>query len=285
VQNLNLDNKGKVTGVTLEDGQVINAKYVISNCDMNVTYNKLLTKEQREKFLPEDFLKGIQLIDYNSSVVKINLIIDRIPKFKCFKSMAKGDYDSDYYNKVIAQNYLTGTLHINAVSLEMVDDAYKEALYSGKPSTNPIIEMTIPSLLDKTLVPEGSKHHTVGLFIQYCPNKLNIGTWDKQRKRDFAKRVYECLDKYCYDFSKSIIFEDILSPLDLEKEFSLTGGSIFHGGIDIYSIFIGRPVNGYSNHKQPLENLWSCSSAMHPGGGVLGGPGKLCAESLLKVLH
>lgn len=284
VQNINTDKNGRVTGVTLEDGNIIHAKNVISNCDMNVTYKKLLTEEQREKLLPKDFLKGIELIDYNGAITKINLIVDRIPKMKCLKTLAKNDYDSDHFNNEVALKYMTGTIHINAESLEKIDDAYNEALYCQKPSTNPLIEMTIPSLLDKTLVPKDSKHQVICLFIQYCPTKLKVGTWDKQRKRDFAKKVYESLDKYFYDFSKSVIFEDILSPLDLETEFSLTGGNIFHGSIDLNSLFIARPVTGYSTHKQPLKNLWSCSSATHSGGGVLGAPGKLCADALLKSL-
>lgn len=247
---------------------------------MNVTYFKMINEENRKKYLSEDFMSGLKNIDYTSPVMKINIAVSRLPKFKSLYNLTNGDYESDNYNVKIANEYLSGTIHLNCENMDIQDLAYREAL-NGKPSSNPIIEMTIPSILDKTLVPPGSGHHVIGLFVQYAPTKLNAGIWDEKRKKDYARTIYQTIDEYCPGFSKSIIFDDILSPLDLENEFSLTGGNIFHGSMDLNSIFFCRPFKGHADYKQTINGLWSCSSAMHPGGGIMGAPGRNCAKVLL----
>lgn len=279
VDKLLVENKS-IVGVKVLNKNIKSPK-IITNCDLNNTYFKLLDENERNELLDESTLKSLRSIDYNSPVMKINLAVDKLPQFKCLNTLVKGDYNGDYYNNYIAQNYLTGTIHMNCEKMEDIDIAYREAL-TGKPSNKPIIEMTIPSILDKTLVPQGSNHHVIGLFVQYAPYKLNIGTWNTARKKDYACKIYEEIDKYAPGFSKSIIYDDILSPLDLEKEFSITGGNIFHGTMDLSTIFFCRPFLGYSNYKHKIKGLYSCSSGMHPGGGVMGAVGRNCANIVLK---
>jgi phytoene dehydrogenase-like protein len=271
--------KKSIVGVNALNKNIQSPK-IITNCDLNNTYFKLLDDNERSHLLDSETIKSLNKIEYNSPVMKINLAVDKLPQFKCLNSLIKGDY-GEQYNTEIAQNYLTGTIHMNCENMNDIDYAYREAL-SGKTSTKPIIEMTIPSILDKTLVPHSSGHHVIGLFIQYAPYKLNIGTWNIARKKDFAKKVYEEIDKYAPGFSKSIIYDDILSPADLEKEFSITGGNIFHGAMDLSTIFFCRPFLGYSNYKHKINGLYSCSSGMHPGGGVMGAVGRNCAKVVLK---
>jgi phytoene dehydrogenase-like protein len=278
VEKLLVDNKS-IVGVNVLNKNIKSPK-TITNCDLNNTYFKFLDENQRKHLLDSETIKNLSMIEYNSPVMKINLAVDRLPQFKCLNSLVNGNY-GEHYSTEIAKNYLTGTIHMNCESMKDIDNSYREAL-SGKPSTKPIIEMTIPSILDKTLVPNGSGHHAIGLFVQYAPYKLNIGTWNTARKKDFASKVYEEIDKYAPGFSKSIIYDDILSPLDLEKEFSITGGNIFHGTMDLSTIFFCRPFLGYSNYKHKIPGLYSCSSGMHPGGGVMGAVGRNCANIVLK---
>jgi len=165
---------------------------------------------------------------------------------------------------------------MNSESMQQIEDSYNDA-FSGKPSTHPIIEMTIPSVLDKTLIPEGSGHHVIGLFTQYAPKT----GWDETTKRAYVDRVYKDIDKYCPGFSDSILFEDLLSPTELEEEFSLTGGSISHGSLDITNLYFCRPAVGHSSSESKIKNLFMCSAGMHPGGGVIGIGGRNCAKAVL----
>jgi phytoene dehydrogenase-like protein len=266
VEELLIDKKS-VNGVEILDGHRVMAKSVVTNCDLNNTYYKLLTKEQRNTLLDEETLKGLENMNYTSPVVKINLIVDKLPNFKCFAN-----------TNVQPKDALTGTIHMNSESMKILDNAYKDAL-NGKISTKPVIEMTIPSILDNTLAPKGSGHHVIGLFTQYVPKDY---TWNEETKKQYANIVYKEIENYSPGFTKSILYQDILTPYDLEKEFSITGGNIFHGSMNLNSIFFCRPFLGYSSYKHKIDGLYSCSSGMHPGGGVMGAPGRNCAKVMLR---
>ncbi len=251
---------------------------------MNNTYLKLLTQNERSECLEPTFIKSLEKIDYNSPVFKINLIVKNLPRFKCLNNMICNIQDPNKYHEEIALNYFPGTIHMNSESIKAIDISYQEAL-SGTPSSNPLIEMTIPSILDKSLVPQNSNHHVIGLFCQYAPYKLKDNLkWNSELKNEFAQKVYKEIDKYAPGFSDSILYQDLLSPVDLESEFSLTGGNIFQGSMDINSISFCRPTLMNSNYKQPLKNLFSCSAAMHPGGGVMGAPGRNCALTCINYI-
>ena len=252
----------------------IRADNVITNCDMYTTYTKLINDEELSILFPENVIKEIKSIDYSSPAVKINLAVDKLPNLKCLAPLYKNGED---LNK-IALKHMTGTIHMNSENVELLDNAYREAL-NGQPSKHPLIEMTIPSLLDKTLVPKGSGHHVIGLFCQWAPPQ-SASKWKKEDKQAFVKTVYQEIERYSPGFTQSIIFEDILAPADLENEFSIRGGNIFHGAMDLNSIFFARPFYGFSSYKH-FNNLFSCSSSMHPGGGVMGAAGRNCAHRIL----
>ena len=267
----------KLCGVRV-NGKEIKSKIVVANCDPYNTYFKLLTDLQRSRYLDKETASKLERIDYKSPVCKINLIVNKLPMFKCLENLHQNDAIK---NENIALNYLTGTIHMNSESMDQIEVAYNEAM-TGIPSKHPIIEMTIPSVLDKSLVPESSGHHVIGLFTQYAPTNLKNGQWDDKTKREYVQSIYRDIDKYCEGFSSSILFEDILCPKDLEDEFSLTGGSIFHGALDINSLYFCRPVVGSSSYESKINNLFSCSSGMHPGGGIMGAVGRNCAIEILK---
>ncbi len=268
-------NKGSLSGVKLSNGNEIHANNIVSACDLNTTYFKLMSETDRNNLLSQDMIKAYDTIDYTSPVMKINLAVKELPRFTCLEGITQEKYNGDY-NKA-ALDHLTGTIHMNSDSIDAIHKAYIDAL-AGSNSLKPIIEMTIPSLLDKTISPEG--HHTIGLFCQYAPKK-DYGYWTEEEKMKFAERIYSDIEEYAPGFKDTIVYQDVLSPHDLEREFSITGGNIFHGGMDLSSIFFCRPFIGASSYKQPVRNLFACSAAMHPGGGVMGAPGRNCAFTML----
>eukprot|EP01018_Ginkgo_biloba_P001423 Gb_31329 [translate_table: standard] len=153
--------------------------------------------------------------------------------------------------------------------------------WNGYPSRRPLIEMTIPSVLDNTISPPGK--HVINLFIQYTPYKLQEGSWQDSAIRDaFAHQCFNLIDEYAPNFSSSIIGYDMLAPPDLEKVFGLTGGNIFHGAMGLDSLFLLRPIKGWSGYRTPLKGLYLCGAGSHPGGGVMGAPGRNAAHVVLQ---
>jgi phytoene dehydrogenase-like protein len=270
-------NNGQISGVKV-NGREITSKAVVTNCTPDITYFKIMSQSQRSRYLDQVTVSKLSGLDYTSPVCKINLIVSKLPMFKCLSHLHNNDPPT---NEKIARDYLTGTIHMNSESMQQIEVAYNEAL-EGVPSKHPIIEMTIPSILDKSIVPEGSGHHVIGLFTQYAPNKLKNGQWDEETKRAYVQTIYRDIDQYCPGFSDTVLFDDILSPQDLEKEFALTGGNIFHGTLDINTLYFCRPILGMSSYESKIKNLFSCSSGMHPGGGVMGAVGRNCANVVLK---
>lgn len=166
--------------------------------------------------------------------------------------------------------------------MEDIERSYREASM-GIPATKPLIEMTIPSAVDKTLAPPGK--HVAQLFVQYAPYDVDpkLGSWaDASFREAFADRCIRIVDEYCPGFAESIISKDILSPLDLEQIFGLHKGNIHHGSLGLHQLGYTRPVPGYSTHRTPVRGLYLGSCGTHPGGGVMGAPGRNCAE-IIKI--
>jgi phytoene dehydrogenase-like protein len=164
--------------------------------------------------------------------------------------------------------------------VQEIEDAYLEAYAHRRPSSRPVIEMTLPSSLDTTIAPPGK--HVASLFVQYAPYNLDpkVGSWeDEGFKNAFADRVFGIIDEKAPDFSASILGRDLLSPLDLEKVFGLHGGNIFHGSLSLHQLAYARP--GY---RTPLRGLYLCGAGTHPGGGVMGASGRNCARVVLSDL-
>ncbi|KAK3435257.1 hypothetical protein EUGRSUZ_D02612 [Eucalyptus grandis] len=222
-----------------------------------------------EDVLPDEFLRSVKYADYNSGTTKINLAVDRLPSFQSCKLS---------YPHAGPQH--RGTIHIGSESMEEIDSACQDAV-NGVPSRRPVIEMTIPSVLDKTIAPPGK--HVINLFIQYTPYKPSDGSWmDPVYRKSFADRCFSLIDEYCPGFSSSVIDYDMLTPPDLEREIGLTGGNIFHGAMGLDSLFLMRPVKGWSNYRTPVQGLYLCGSGAHPGGGVMGAPGRNAAQVVLQ---
>ncbi|XP_039163446.1 pyridine nucleotide-disulfide oxidoreductase domain-containing protein 2 isoform X2 [Eucalyptus grandis] len=248
VSRLMVDEYGRAKGVLLADGS-----------------EELVP----EDVLPDEFLRSVKYADYNSGTTKINLAVDRLPSFQSCKLS---------YPHAGPQH--RGTIHIGSESMEEIDSACQDAV-NGVPSRRPVIEMTIPSVLDKTIAPPGK--HVINLFIQYTPYKPSDGSWmDPVYRKSFADRCFSLIDEYCPGFSSSVIDYDMLTPPDLEREIGLTGGNIFHGAMGLDSLFLMRPVKGWSNYRTPVQGLYLCGSGAHPGGGVMGAPGRNAAQVVLQ---
>jgi len=256
-----LTRNGQVVGVTLEDDTLLEAPMVASSIDANQTFLRLLDASE----VPVDFRQAVQRIDYSSASAKINLAISELPDFRAIPGSSP-------------QPHHRGTIHI-APTLDYIERAFDDAKY-GFPSSEPILEITIPSVVDPTLAPPGQ--HVMNIFVQYAPYKLAGGkSWD-DIKEVFADRCIELLARYAPNMPGAILHRQVLSPLDLERTFGLTGGNIMQGAMNFNQLFAMRPVPGWSDHRTPIRGLYLCGAASHPGGGVLGACGRNAAEEMLR---
>ncbi|CAN6680334.1 unnamed protein product [Malus baccata var. baccata] len=264
VQQLLINDSGTADGVLLTDGSQVHSSIVLSNATPYKTFKELVP----DNALPDSFVRAIKYSDYSSGTTKINLAVDKLPQFKGCK-MGHPDAGPQH----------VGSIHIGSESMEEFQLAWQDAV-NGLPSNRPVIEMTIPSVLDKTISPPGK--HVINLFTQYTPYSPSDGHWGDTVYRElFAQKCFSLVDEYAPGFSSSIIGYDMLTPPDLEREIGLTGGNIFHGAMGLDSLFLMRPVKGWSNYRTPLKGLYLCGSGTHPGGGVMGAPGRNAARVVL----
>jgi phytoene dehydrogenase-like protein len=158
-----------------------------------------------------------------------------------------------------------------------MERAYDQAKY-GEFSRRPYMDMVIPTLTDPSVAPPGK--HILSCFVQYAPYKLAKGTWDDQREA-FGDTVIDTIAEYAPNIRDIILHRQVLTPLDLERDFGLTEGNIFQGELTLEQLFFARPVPGWANYTTPVKNLWMCGSATHPGGGIMGAPGRNAALRIL----
>lgn len=250
----------RAAGVALANGEEFIAPVVASNADANITFNKLIGPG----ILPDDFSQAINRINYDSASLKINVALSELPDFLAKPGTQPGPHHR-------------GTIHI-CPDQDYIERAFDDAKY-GKPSEHPILECTIPSVVDPSVAPPGK--HLMSMFIQYAPYKLKDATWDQLRE-PFADRCFDLLNQYAPNFKRSVIARQVLTPLDLERTFNLTGGNIFQGAMPLNQLFAFRPVPGYANYRTPIRGLYLCGSAAHPGGGVMGAAGANAAREILK---
>lgn len=255
-----LTKDGRAIGVVLPDGAEISAKAVASCADANVTFLKLMDS----KDLPGDFVDSIRHLDYSSATVKINCAISELPDFKALPGVALGPQHR-------------GTIHI-CPDFDYLERAFDDAKY-GRPSQSPILECTIPTSADDSIAPPGK--HLLSMFVQYAPYQLRQGNWD-DLKESFADRCCDILNDYAPNFKGSIVHRQVLSPLDLERTFGLTGGNIFQGAMSLSSMFFLRPTAGFADYRTPIRGLYLCGAAAHPGGGVMGACGANAAREILR---
>ena len=174
-------------------------------------------------------------------------------------------------------HHLRGAISISP-SVDYMERAYDDAKY-GNYSRRPYIDMVIPSLTDPSVAPPGK--HVMSCFVQYAPYKLKEGNWDEKREA-FGDNVIDTIAEYAPNLKNIIVGRQVVTPLDLEREWGLTEGNIFQGELSLEQLFFLRPVPGWAQYKTPIKNLWMCGSATHPGGGIMGAPGRLAALEILK---
>ena len=249
---------GVAQGVVLEGGEEIRADVVSSSVDPNLTFLKFI--EERE--LPADFLEDVRRYKYRGSSGKVNLALDGLPDFTCLPGPG---------------NHLRGAISISP-SMEYMERAYDQAKY-GEFSRRPYIDMVIPSLTDPSVAPPGK--HILSCFVQYAPYKLASGTWDEQREA-FGNTVIDTISQFAPNLKNFIIGKQFITPLDIERQTGLTEGNIFQGELSLEQLFFLRPAAGWARYRTPIKKLYMCGSATHPGGGIMGAPGRLAALEILK---
>ena len=249
----------RAVGVVLDDGQSIRAKYVAANVNPKLLYTRLVPADA----LPAPFLERIRQWRNGSGTLRMNVALDALPSFTALPG------DGDHLSAGI----------IIAPSLDYMDRAWQDARRHGW-SRAPVVEMLIPSTLDDMLAPEG--RHVASLFCQHVAPQLPDGTsWDAHRD-EVADLMIATVDRHAPGFAASVIARQVLTPLDLERDFGLLGGDIFHGALTLNQLFSARPMLGHADYRAPLKGLYHCGAGAHPGGGVTGAPGHNAAAAILK---
>jgi len=255
-----LTKEGRVAGVVLsKTGEEIEATQIASNLDPKQTFLRLLSPLD----LPDDFRRNIDKLRSEGTSLKINFALNGLPEFRCLPGRGRGPQHG-------------ATMHI-CPSVEYVERAWDDAKY-GHPSKKPLIELTIPTYYDDSIAPPGK--HIMGAFLQYAPYTLAEGSWDDLRE-PYADHVVDLIEEYVPNIRSIIDERQVLSPLDLERRFGITGGNIFHGEMSLDQMFVMRPLAGWAKYKTPVKGLYLCGSGAHPGGGVMGAPGYNAAHVML----
>jgi phytoene dehydrogenase-like protein len=249
----------QATGIALVDGTEVAARRVVANVDPKLLYLKLIDAA----VLDADFRRRIEGYRCASATFRMNVALDALPEFSCLRQ------DGPHLRSGI----------ILAPSLAYMERAYFDARQSGW-SREPIVELLIPSLVDSSLAPPGK--HVASLFCQHANPRLPDGrSWDDAAD-EVANLMLDTVTRYAPGFRARVIGRRVLSPLDLEREFSLTGGDIFHGALALDQLYAARPVLGHGNYRGPLKGLYMCGAGTHPGGGVSGVPGHNAAREILR---
>jgi phytoene dehydrogenase-like protein len=251
---------GVATGVLLSTGEEILARAVTSNADPKRTLLKLTDPTH----LSPDFVQRLQHYRGNGTVAKVNLALSGLPTFT-----ALNNCDA---------SALKGRIHIGN-EIDYLERAFDESKY-GQFSKQPYLEAAIPSLTDPTLAPDGK--HVMSIYMQYAPYKLK-GDWEEQRKA-LGQTVVKTLAQYAPNLPELILTHQIITPLDLEEKYGLTGGQIFHGDLALDQFFTMRPLLDWARYRTPIQNLYLCGSGTHPGAGLTGGSGANAAREILKEL-
>ncbi|MFQ5418128.1 MAG: phytoene desaturase family protein [Myxococcota bacterium] len=254
---------GRVAGVTLADGATVEAATVVSGADPHHTLLGLVGSGH----LPDEWVRELRALDFRSPSLKINLALDRLPRFRGRPGDGPGPEHA-------------GTIHVGADSLDALDAAFAAA-QNGQLPERPLVELTLPSACDASLAPKGA--HVASMFVQYAPYALSDSSWDAERDL-FADRVFRLVDDVSPGFSESVLHREVLAPPDLERVFGLTGGNIFHGAMSLDHLLFMRPTPGWSRYRTPIGGLYLCGAGTHPGGGVMGACGRNAAREILRDL-
>ena len=228
-----------------------------------VWLSDLRSRQLRE--LPQ-FSEAVRNIDYASASLKINLALSELPRFTALPHDGPGPAPQH-----------RGTIHV-CPSLDYMEQAYDDAK-AGRFSKRPYVDMIIPTLVDPRMAPPGK--HIISCFVQYAPYHLAEGTWDEQREA-FGDAVIDTIAERAPDIRSRIVGRQVLTPLDIERTMGLTEGNIFQGELSLEQLFLNRPAPGWARFRTPIRDLWLCGSSAHPGGGIMGAPGRIAALELLR---
>jgi phytoene dehydrogenase-like protein len=249
---------GRACGVTLADGRTIRAGKIAANVNLKLLYTTMIAADA----LPAAFLRRMERWRNGSGSFRINVALSALPSFTALPG--PGDH-------------LTAGIII-APSLAYMDRAFHDARHRGW-SREPVVELLIPSTLDNSLSPPGQ--HVASLFCQHVAPELPDGrSWDSCRD-EVADLMIATVDRYAPGFAASVIGRRVLTPLDLEREFGLLSGDIFHGALTLNQLFSARPMLGHADYRGPIAGLYHCGAGAHPGGGVTGAPGHNAAKVML----
>jgi len=253
---------GSAKSVILSTGEEIHARAIISNADPKRTFLKLIDPVQ----LAPSFTRRLQNYRMNGTVAKINLALSGLPNFTALDGNTQA---------------LTGRIQIGP-EIDYLERAFDESKY-GNFSRAPYLEITIPSLTDPSLAPEGK--HVMSIYMQYAPYKLRNASWrDESERLALADTVVKTLTQYALGLPEKILSHQIITPLDLEETYGLTGGHIFHGELALDQVFTMRPVLDWARYRTPIQNLYLCGSGTHPGTGLTGASGANAAREIMKDL-
>jgi phytoene dehydrogenase-like protein len=247
----------RATGVVLEDGEEIEARAVLASTDARRTFLGLLPPGS----LDPAFEAEVRRFRYRGSSGKVNLALDGLPSFTSLPGPGE---------------HLRGAISFSP-SLDYMEQAYDDAK-AGRFSRRPYVDVVIPTLVDPTMAPPGK--HVMSCFVQYAPYHLAEGGWDEQREA-FGDAVVDVIAERAPDVRARILHRQVVTPLDMERDVGLTEGNIFHGELSLEQLFFNRPVPGWSRFRTPLRGLWLAGSSAHPGGGIMGAPGRLAALAVL----
>ncbi|MGD8867361.1 MAG: NAD(P)/FAD-dependent oxidoreductase [Gemmatimonadales bacterium] len=251
--------EGRAVAVVLADGNELAARRIVSSLDPKRTFLQLLDPTT----LDPNFLHAVRNVRMKGVCAKVNLALSELPDFSCLP----GDGP-----------HLRGLISVSP-NLRYLERAYDDAKY-GRISAEPYLEAFIPSLHDAGMAPPGQ--HVMSILAQYAPYHLKSGAWDDAMRTELGDSVVKTLAVYAPNIETAILHRQVFSPLDLEAEFGLTEGNIYHGEMTLDQLFVMRPVPGWARYRTPIANLFLCGAGAHPGGGVTGAPGFNAARQILK---
>jgi phytoene dehydrogenase-like protein len=250
---------GRVRGVTLESGEELRADVVVAATHPQITFLQQIERAQ----LPTDFVERMESWRSRSGTVKVNVAVDRLPEFT-----AKPGFDPEVHG---------GTI-VLAESLDDIEGAFQDAV-AGRAATLPFADICIPSVFDPTLAPEGQ--HVVSMFTQWVPHSY-AQRQDRAELDAYADRVIARVEAVAPGFTSSILHRQVIGPYEMEHEYGLIGGNIFHGELSPDQMFHMRPAPGYADFRTPIAGLYQASSATHGGGGVTGIPGLHATRQIMR---
>jgi phytoene dehydrogenase-like protein len=256
---------GAAVGVTLASGEQLGARTIVSGLDPKRTLLGLVDPME----LAPEFVRRVQNIRAHGTLAKVNFAVSSLPAFAGLAALDAADRSAA----------LSGVVRL-ASDIDGIERAFDAAKYGGL-SDRPWIELAVPSLADSTLAPPGQ--HVISAYVQYAPYRMNGTAWDGARDR-LGAAATATIEQYAPGFGASIVARDVVTPLDLERSYGLTGGHIFHGELALDQLFVTRPLLGWARYSTPIRNLFLCGSGTHPGTGLDGRSGALAAKEILKAI-